>query len=670
VWSNPIAYNLHPGYELATIRPEGFEPPVSDIDFFPDGRMVLTTIRFGKTGNMEFREDFYPGKLYLLEGVTGDRNDVTVKTLMTNLYDATGVIVVDDTIFVAIKDALLKVLSLEGDIEYQRNVPDLLGKYTTVATWDVDAGSNCALNGSDPNENYHDYALTPLYKEGRFYVGMSISWPTNCTESPQRNTILEVDRYTGETRIWARGIRTPNGLDWGPEGTILQADNQGNYRPSSALYVLEEDRYYGFAYATHDKTGPEYPPAIWLRHGTASRSPTGTVYAKRGPYKGQVIMGDIGFGGITRSFIEKVNGEWQGCGFLHSGGFEAGIQAVKPYPGGTALFLGGLGVPHLSGWHWERKIFGLQRLNLKDNAQTFEVMAVRSKSGGFEIEYSGEMGESAKDKSKYSVEMWYNEPESSYGGGVQKGTTQLSILNITACGDNRRAYLEISGLKKKEGNKHYVVHLNFNGITSAAGEDLWNREAWYTLNDFGVGESCLEPLGAPVNVMTEHLPGQGIRISWEQPEGAAREIIHYAVYRSDGKEPGITEALEIIDSDIDPGQLENYTYRVSAVSTDMQEGAKSEPQRITSIRDAEVDRGAIQVGLDRSSGPTRLVVRAPVGKPYTVELFDMMARSLALASNSGSSITFMPLGRYAEGVYFVQIKSETKSFIRKIILSR
>src|SRR3954464_11133368 len=61
--------SVNPDYDLTNLRPPGFEPPVSGLDFLPDGRMVLTTSGDVSSGGWVPNPD--SGQVYLLDHVTG-----------------------------------------------------------------------------------------------------------------------------------------------------------------------------------------------------------------------------------------------------------------------------------------------------------------------------------------------------------------------------------------------------------------------------------------------------------------------------------------------------------------------------------------------------------------------------------------------------------------------
>ena len=53
---------VHPGYTLTDLRPSGFQPQVTAMDWLPDGRLAIAT--WGGSDNSA-------GEVYLLGNVTG-----------------------------------------------------------------------------------------------------------------------------------------------------------------------------------------------------------------------------------------------------------------------------------------------------------------------------------------------------------------------------------------------------------------------------------------------------------------------------------------------------------------------------------------------------------------------------------------------------------------------
>lgn len=137
-------------------------------------------------------------------------------------------------------------------------------------------------------------------------------------------------------------------------------------------------------------------PAVWLPRDEIGNSPSQPVLIPEGPYKGQMLHGEVTHGGLKRVFLEKVNGSYQGCVFCFSQGLEAGINRMVWGPDG-ALYLGGVGM--VGGWAWQEKHFRLQRLEYNGES-TFEILAIRATSNGFEIQFTEPLPMNAGNKAK------------------------------------------------------------------------------------------------------------------------------------------------------------------------------------------------------------------------------------------------------------------------------
>jgi len=165
-------------------------------------------------------------------------------------------------------------------------------------------------------------------------------------------------------------------------------------------------------------------------------------------------------------------------------GLEAGVTRVIQGPDG-ALYVGGLGAG--GNWGQPGKLpFGLQKLT-QTNTNTFDILAMRAKPGGFEFEYTKPVSEAtaANLASRYVVKQWRYEPTAGYGG-PKIGQETLNVTSATLSADRKKVTLQVAGLKAG-----YVVHArSARPFSSTTGDSLWSTEAWYTLNNLvsGPGE--------------------------------------------------------------------------------------------------------------------------------------------------------------------------------------
>jgi glucose/arabinose dehydrogenase len=447
---------VHPGYTLTDLRPPGFEPQVSGIAWRPDGKMVLST--WGGTNKLN-------GEVYLVDRVTGTTGPdrVTYRKLADGLKEPMGIAVVDGMVYVSQKHELTELRDTNGD--------QVLDTRRTVATWPFGG-------------NFHEFAFGLLHKGGNFYLNLSVSINEGgATTDPQpvgrRGTSIVVNRRTGKVTTVAGGLRTPNGIGWGPGGDLYVTDNQGGWLPSSKLLKIEEGAFYNH-YTNPDGPFDDEPvtrPVLWLPQNQIANSPSTPVLLKSGPYQGQMLIGDVTYGGLQRAYLETVHGQEQGAVFRHTQGLEAGVNEVSIGPDG-GIYVGGLGAE--GNWGQDGKLrFGLQKLT-PNGTNVFDMKTMRATSTGFKIEYTKPLADAtiANLPAAYEVKQWRYVPTAQYGG-PEVDEDRLAVTAATVSGDRRTVTLTIPGLRRDR-----VVHLRSPRPFSARdGETLWSTEAWYTLNE-------------------------------------------------------------------------------------------------------------------------------------------------------------------------------------------
>ncbi|RZD55839.1 hypothetical protein C0Q58_29325 [Streptomyces albidoflavus] len=446
---------VHPDYALTDLRPDGFEPQVSAMDWLPDGRLAVTT--WGGTDNTD-------GEVYLLDHVQGDTGpeEVTAKKVAEGLKEPMGIKAVDGKLYVSQKHELTELSDTDGD--------DVTDEQRTVATWPYGG-------------NFHEFAFGLLYQDGAFYLNLSVAIDYGgATTDPQpaenRGTTIKVDKETGKVSYLAGGLRTPNGIGFGPEGDLFVLDNQGGWLPSSKLLHIKQDRFFNH-YTNPSGPFDDQPvtkPVLWLPQNEIANSPSTPLQLTEGRFAGQMLFGDVTYGGIQRAYLEKVDGEYQGAVFRLTQGLEAGVNRISMGPDG-AIYAGGLGAG--GNWGQEGKLtYGLQKLTPSGD-KAFDMLAMRAKPGGFEIEYTEPLSEetAAGLAESYQIEQWAYAPTADYGGPKIDEET-LSVSEATLSEDGKKVTLSVPGLKANR-----VVHLRSpRPFSSAEGTELWSTEAWYTLN--------------------------------------------------------------------------------------------------------------------------------------------------------------------------------------------
>lgn len=507
--------SVNPGYDLVDLRPDGFEPQVSGLEWDGDDLLVLT---WG--GNGDNSGDVATGELYRLTGVkeATSPDDVTRTLVAEGLKEPMGIKVVEGDVYVSQKHELSRLVDGDGDGTFEAT--------DTVATWPFDG-------------NFHEFAFGMLYRDGSFYLNLSVSIDyggatTNPQGSDHRGTHIKVDKDTGAVEYVAGGLRTPNGIGWGPEGEVFATDNQGAWLPANKLIHVQPGKFYN-----HYTTGPSGPgefdhlqptkPALWMPHNEIANSPSTPVTIPTGPFAGQMWISDVTYGGIQRAFLEKVDGEYQGALFRMTQGLEAGVNRLLLEDDGT-IYAGGLGAG--GNWGQAGKLsHGLQKLE-PNGTTPFDMVSMKVIEGGFEVEYTEPLSaETLEDlATKYTFRQWTYRPTAQYGG-PKIDEQSLDVTSATPSEDGRTVRVMVDGLRPDR-----VVYLRTpRPFTSADGEELWSTEAWYTLNSypgyvpqpapFGVYELEAGVLTGGANVQTEHAgySGSGF-VGGLGATGAATEV--------------------------------------------------------------------------------------------------------------------------------------------------
>ncbi|EME63546.1 family 16 glycoside hydrolase [Amycolatopsis decaplanina] len=446
---------VHPGFTVTNLRPEGFQPQVTGMDWLPDGRLAIAT--WGGS-------DKVLGEVHLLSNVSGNTDPGKVRTqrVASGLKEPMGVKYVDGKLYVSEKTRLVELNDTDGD-----GVTD---DYRTVATWPFGG-------------NFHEFAFGLLYKDGFFYANLSVAInyggaTTDPQPAPNRGTTIKINKATGQVSYIAGGLRTPHGIGWGPEGDVFVTDNQGGWLPANKLVRVKQDRF--FNHYTNPPgpfdSKPVTAPVLWLPHNEIANSPSNMVMLSQGPFAGQMVYGDVTYGGLQRAFLEKVNGEYQGAVFRLTQGLESGVSRISLGPDG-AIYTGGID----GGGNWGQPgklAYGLQKVT-PNGTNAFDIRAMRAVAGGFELEYTQPLSaETAQNlAAKYQAQQWRYQPTPAYGGPKIDEQT-LSVTSASLSADHKKVTLQVAGLKAG-----HVVHVRSpRPFAAESGAALWSTEAWYTLN--------------------------------------------------------------------------------------------------------------------------------------------------------------------------------------------
>ena len=226
-------------------------------------------------------------RITLLRDADGDGKAEVRSVFLKDLNSPFGMALVHNNFYVANTDAVMR-------FEYRDGAQSITGPGTKVA--DLPAG---------PINHHWTKNLIASADGKHLYVtvGSNSNVAENGVENEERRAaILEIDTATGASRVFATGLRNPNGLDWQPQSGALwtavnERDEFGNDLVPDYITSVKDGGFYGWPYSyygSHVDERPQPPrpdlvakalvPDYALGSHTAS---LGLVFYRGGAFVGQ-----------------------------------------------------------------------------------------------------------------------------------------------------------------------------------------------------------------------------------------------------------------------------------------------------------------------------------------------------------------------------------------------
>ncbi len=474
-----FAQEAKPAYQVEEIPvPKGIAPEIGGLGFTPSGKLVVLTRRSG---------------ILTAKPTTDPAQMQWTRFSDQSLHNANGLFVVSDReMLVSQMPELTRIIDLDGDgvaDEYRTEATfNLSGAYHEVTAGPVPDGKDgffIALNTASHSGFTFEHTRGPfseVSRRGRNFASVEY-----------RGWVMHWDPKTGLTP-WAKGFRSPNGIQFGPDGSLWVTDNQGDFRTTNPLYNVQKNAFYGHpsslvwdpAYVQNNpKRDPlkqpmeeldamRTPAAVLFPYGF-SRSPAEPLFeltgGKFGPFNGQMLVADAAAPRIIRVMLEQVDGAWQGAcvDFYSDHGLRNGSNRMVFSPDGTELYVG------QTMREWANAMEGLQRIRY-NGGRVFEVLAMHLQKDGFELEFTQPVDIGAADQpSAFNTETYWYEYSSSYGG-PESDAKKVRPTAVRWSADRRKVNLTYAQMQSQR-----VMRVTLTGVTSNA-QPLGHTMVAYTLN--------------------------------------------------------------------------------------------------------------------------------------------------------------------------------------------
>ncbi|MBC7415370.1 MAG: sorbosone dehydrogenase family protein [Herminiimonas sp.] len=198
-----------------------------------------------------------PNRIMLLRDADGDGIAETKTVFLQGLNSPFGVALVGSDLYVANTDGIVK-------FPYQPGQTQITAAGTKVM--DLPAG---------PINHHWTKDLVASPDGSKLYVSVgsnSNAAENGINEETGRAAIWEFDRATGKSRIFASGLRNPNGLSWQPQSHALwtavnERDELGNDLVPDYITSVKDGGFYGWPYSYYGahidaRVNPQRPDLV------------------------------------------------------------------------------------------------------------------------------------------------------------------------------------------------------------------------------------------------------------------------------------------------------------------------------------------------------------------------------------------------------------------------
>jgi hypothetical protein len=426
------------GYALDTLPVPESTPwktwfRTSAIDFFPDGRMVVTT---------------YGGDVWIVSGVDRDLLSMRWRRYAGGLYEPMGVKVVEGKVIVLGKDRLTRLHDLNGD-----------GEADFYESFSADP---------DVSVNFHAFNFD-LQVDSKGFLYYAKSGHGADFELP--GAIYKISPDGKYREVISTGFRSPNGMGMMPGDRVTVSDNQGQWMPATKINLLRRGGFYGWV-PTYDGKGKWAPdggkidlksvvppkdfdrPLVWMPQ-VVDNSAGGQLWVddpRWGPLAGRLLHTSFGRGWMFAVMTQEIDGVTQGAIIKLPFDFRTGIMraAVNPHDG--QVYAVGL-----DGWNGGGRAglvdHGIQRLRYTGRPYPM-VSDCQVESDGLRLAFNFELDrEEASRIESYRARHWNYLWQASYGSEMYSpatgkvGIDSLQITRVEVAEDGKGVKLVIPELR-------------------------------------------------------------------------------------------------------------------------------------------------------------------------------------------------------------------------------
>jgi glucose/arabinose dehydrogenase/cytochrome c2 len=402
---------------------------VADIAFWPDGKAAVVT---------------FSGDVWLVEGLDKDLKKVKWSRFATGIHEPLSIEIRKNDVYVFGREGIVKLVDLnkDGMVDYYENFSNVAQQSPESREWAADlvlgpddcfyiAKGGALSNGPGP---------TPVAGKG-FRTG-----------SIHSGSILKISQDGQQVEVIASGLRGPY-IGMHPKtGVLTSSDQQGNFVPSTPLFLVNKGDFYGVPPTMHRKDSPEpTPPLTWIPH-SVDRSALGQAWItsdKMGPLNENLIHFSFGRPGLLRVLFDTTSQAIQGGVSFIKGNYTAPTSKGAVSPKDGQLYITGFNL-----WGSSAKgIAALQRLRYT-GLPSYRPNRFEVGTEGIVLQFDSELSEEAAGNPKnFRIKRWNYLRTEEYGSGHYKldgtpGQEILPVLATSLSADKKAVFLLVPDVKE------------------------------------------------------------------------------------------------------------------------------------------------------------------------------------------------------------------------------
>lgn len=404
---------------------------VADIAFWPDGRAAIVT---------------FSGDVWLVDGITMDLKRVKWRRFASGLHEPQSIEIRKNDVYVFGREGIVRLVDLNGDgmADFYENFSNIAEQSAESREWAADLvlGPDDCFYIAKGGALNNGPGITPFVVKG-FRAGSKLS-----------GTVVKIAQDGRSYEVMATGLRGPF-LGMHPQtGVLTASDQQGNFVPSTPIYLIRKGDYYGVPATKHRDDNPEIaPPLTWIPH-SVDRSAIGQAWVtsdKMGPLNGDLIHFSFGRPGLLRVVFDTTSQTVQGGVTFIKGNYTAPTSKGAVNPKDGQLYVAGFNL-----WGSSAKgVSALQRLRYT-GLPSYRPNGFEVGTEGVVITFDSPLStESATNPQNYRIKRWNYLRTEEYGSGHYKldgtpGQESLPVLASYLSADKKSIFLLIPDVKEAE----------------------------------------------------------------------------------------------------------------------------------------------------------------------------------------------------------------------------